>query len=75
MNDELIGWIGNFILIVATYKIGDKKRYAFLLTFLGELVWLIASLMKGSPSMSFLCIIFGGLALINYWKWSYNEIL
>lgn len=69
MVSEIIGWIGNLILVVAQWKVGDKARTAFLLMVVGELTWLVASILKESPSMSFLCVIFAGIAMRNYWKW------
>ena len=68
----MLGWIGNAMLFVAVWQLGNKRRWAFLLTFAGDMVWLVASLRSESEewaAMVFSCVVFGALALRNWWVW------
>jgi hypothetical protein len=65
---EIIGWIGNVILIAGQYSVGNRARYAFLMIALGELIWVGASALKSSPSMMFICFVFALLSIRNFIK-------
>lgn len=69
MSSETIGWIGTVFLLIATWNTHPKRRWPFLFVAAGEVVWFIASVMKQSPSMAFLCVVFFILALRNFGKW------
>jgi hypothetical protein len=65
-----LGWTGNIFLIIGTFLIGERSPNAFLLVFIGEALWLIKSIKLRAWDMITLCVVFGALAMVNYWKWS-----
>jgi hypothetical protein len=67
---EIIGWIGNIILIFGNWHVGNRKPWAFLAIAVGEFVWISASVLYGSSAMIFICAVFGMLAIRNYLKMS-----
>ena len=69
----IVGWIANVFLIVGLVLIGRKWKHAFVLTVVGEVLWTIESIRIGRPDMIFLCVVFAGLAGLNWWKWNREE--
>lgn len=65
-NSEICGWIGNVILVIGHYSVGSKKRWAFLAVTIGEIIWIVASSLIGSPSMIFICAVFAALSIRNW---------
>ena len=64
-----MGWIANAVLIAGCWLLGKKIRAAFLFTFVGESLWVIESARIERYDMLFLCVVFGGLALRNWFLW------
>jgi len=65
---DIIGWIGNIILIFGNWHVGNRKPWAFLAIAAGEAIWICASVLYGSSAMIFICGVFGMLAVRNYMK-------
>jgi len=66
------GWVGNVFLILGHFQIGWRQRIAFVTIGVGEACWVIRSLEIGIWDGVFLGIVFLGIQVINWRKWS-NE--
>jgi len=66
----LIPWIGNLVIIVGLWKIGDKDRRAFLWTMAGETLYGIHTFLTGDWAIFCAVLIFFSIAARNYWKWN-----
>lgn len=66
-----LGWVANIFLLVGLWFLGKDRRWPFLLTFVGETVWLVAILTSTLVmwDMAFICVVFAMLALNNWRKW------
>lgn len=65
----VLGWIGNVFLLWGIWEIGNKRRFAHLLTIVGETAWIIKSIMVGQWDLAVICVIFGVLAARCWIKW------
>jgi hypothetical protein len=66
---QLISWVGNVFICLGLWHIGNKKRWAFLLSILGEMAWIIYSLQTRLWSLAFICCVFATLAARSWVKW------
>ena len=66
---EMAKWIGNFLIVIGLWKIGDKWRHAFLFSIAGETAWTIAALNAQDYALAFICTVFNILAFRNWRKW------
>lgn len=65
-----LDWIATGLLIIGLWQIGNKKRWGFLFTFVGELLWLaFAIFIAHIWSIAVLSAIFAFLAMRNYLQW------
>jgi len=64
-----MGWFANILLILGLWLVGDKKRIAFMFTFVGESIWTIYSIIIGMYDLAFICFVFAFLAIRNWIKW------
>ena len=67
----VLGWIGNFFIVIGLWKIGDKWRHAFLFSIFGELAWITKSLTIEKPdyALATICAVFCVMAFRNWVKW------
>lgn len=65
----MIGWIANIIILVGMIGIGDRKRSAFLVTMIGEVIWATVGITRGEIDLTVICVLFAGIAGRNYLKW------
>lgn len=65
----ILGWVGNIFLVWGIWEIGNKRRFAHLLTCIGETAWIIKSLAVGAYDLAFICTIFLALAWRCWVKW------
>jgi len=70
-----IGWAGNIFLILGLFLIGRKWRHSFLLTSIGESLWLWESWRIEREDMVILCGVFLILALWNWWQWGRDVVV
>ena len=68
-----MGWIGNVFLVIGLWLVGYKNRKAFIYSIIGETIWTIYSIKRGMYDLAFICIIFGGLAIRNWYLWGKKE--
>ena len=66
-----LGWIGNIFLIWGIWEIGNRRRFAHILTVVGEVAW-IGKCLLSTPKMwdlAIICTIFLVLAARCWIKW------
>ncbi len=66
-----LGWGGNILLISGLILIGFKWPYAFLLTAVGEVLWLWESIRLKRLDMIVLCAVFTVVAVFNWLLWMF----
>lgn len=64
-----ISWFGTVLLLIGLWFIGEKKRWAFIYTFFGELGILVYSVHIKAWAIAFIGVTFAGLAGRNYYLW------
>jgi len=65
----VIGWIGNVFIVVGLYGVGNKRRGAFVLTAIGELVWVAHATLRADWALAAICIVFAVMAVRSYVLW------
>lgn len=65
----LLGWIGNIFLVWSIWEIGNKRRFAHLLTVVGEAAWIVKSLVLHQYDLAIICCLFLVLAARCWVKW------
>jgi hypothetical protein len=66
---RFLGWFGNIFIVLGLWSVGDKKRYAFLFSIVGETIWVIYAVLLGLWDLAFACVLFDALAIRNWIKW------
>lgn len=69
---SLLGWLGNIFLIWGIWEIGNKRRFAHLLTMIGEAAWIGKCLLLTPQvwDLAFICAIFFVLAARCWVLWA-----
>lgn len=65
----MIKWVGNVLIVVGLWKIGDKWRHAFLFSIAGETCWMLASALSGDWALFSICAVFNIMAVRSWLKW------
>ena len=68
-----LGWFGNIFIVVGLWYIGNQKRWAFLLTTLGEVIWILHSYLMGQNDLMVICILFAALQFRGWLKFKPPE--
>ena len=58
-----LGWIGNILIVIGLWRIGSKKRDAFLWQAVGEVSWVVKSTYYEQWDLAFMCSVFTVLAV------------
>jgi hypothetical protein len=66
---QYLGWAGNLALIISLYAMHPRRRWPFVMSVVGEALWLVVSVDRRSADMIFLCVVFCVLAVRNFVKW------
>jgi hypothetical protein len=66
---NILSWVGNTLIILGLWGMGNKRRGAFLFSIVGEGCWIAYSVFVHLWSLTFVCVIFLCLAARNYIKW------
>lgn len=64
-----MGWLGSFLIIFGAWQIGHKRRWGFLVTFLGGMCWVMVGFQIGRMDVVFIDSVMGFVSLRNFWKW------
>ncbi len=65
----ILAWIGNLLIIVGLWKVGDKWRHCFLFSIAGECCYVARSIVTHDWPLAFICVVFCCMAGINWVKW------
>jgi len=63
-------WIGNLLIIIGLWSAGNKYKYAFAFSFVGEAIWTIWAINNHLWSLAFVCAVFAFIAIRNIFKWN-----
>lgn len=66
-------WFANLLIIIGLYLAGNKNRYAFGFTIIGESIWTVVAFNREQYDLASICVIFTILAVVNLIKWNKNE--
>lgn len=66
---QALGWFANAILVAGLWKIGDKWKPAFILTFIGESMWTYKAVVENNWDLAVICFIFAVVAIRNLITW------
>lgn len=67
-----MGWFANIFIIVGLWMAGNKAKWAFLFTIIGESIWCIYSIHLKMYDLAFVCGVFALIAVRNLIKWTKN---
>ena len=70
---SILGWVGNFFIVIGLWKIGDKWRHAFLFSIVGETAWIAKSVVVQDWALATICLVFNVMAFRNWVKWGKDE--
>ena len=65
----LIGWFGNILLIICTWRLAYKNRWALLFGAAGGAAWSIKATLTYQWDLLFIEVVLSSLQLIAYIKW------
>ncbi len=65
-----MGWVANIFLLIGLVGLGKKWKHAFLFTAVGEVLWVVESVLIARWDMITLCAVFAVLALWNWVVWN-----
>ena len=65
-----MGWIGNIFIVIGLWTAGNKWKYAFIFSAIGETIWTIYAFRIGMIDLAVVCIIFALIAIRNIFKWN-----
>ncbi len=63
-------WIGNILIIIGLWSAGNKWKYAFVFSLIGELIWVFYAVQIKLWSLAFVCAVFALIAGRNIIKWN-----
>lgn len=66
---EHMGWIGNAFIVVGLWHIANKRRWAFLATTVGEIIWVLHSYRNNQFDLMAICAVFAILQFRSWLKW------
>ena len=67
----MLGWLGNLFIVAGLWGVGNKNRGAFILSVVGESLW-VANALSKTPvdwALASICVVFGGMAVRSWVKW------
>lgn len=66
----MLGWIGNLFIVGGLWGVGNKNRDAFLLSIVGETLWIANAINKNDVALASICVVFLLMAVRGYVKWA-----
>lgn len=64
-----IGWLGTALLIGGLVCVGEKKRYGFAVSAVGEALWCIKAVSTEQYDLLSVCAAFAAIQVWNWFKW------
>lgn len=68
-GEMMLGWIGNAFIVAGLWGVGNKRRGAFILTGIGEVIWVVRAILQPDYALAAICIVFAVLAVRSYVRW------
>jgi len=68
------GWIGNLLILIGVWNLGNRKRIAFLFAIAGESLWAANAWAAGWYDLMFISMIAVLMAGRNWIKWGKIEL-
>jgi len=65
-----LSWFANAVILVAQWNVGNQHRWAFIVSFIGEAIWVTYAVIEHKWSLAFICVFFALMAVRNYIKWA-----
>ena len=65
----LAAWAGDGFIAAGAWGVGSRRRGAFLLTIVGECLWIAEALRRGDWALVTICTLFVGLAIRSMVLW------
>lgn len=66
----MLGWLGNIFIVGGLWGLGSKIRKAFLLSIVGESLWIVNAATKADWALTSICVVFLLMAIRGYIKWA-----
>lgn len=63
------GWGASIVLFAGLWFVGNRARWAFLFTIVGEVAWVVIALNREQYDLAAICAVFGLLALRSLILW------
>jgi len=70
---EYIGWVANFLLILCSWRIAYKERWALLAGATGGFLWAFKAICTCQWDLLFIEIVLSSLQIWAYVKWGKSE--
>ncbi len=64
-----MGWLGNFLVILGTWQVGNKRRWGFLALLASCFCWGAVGYQKGMLDLVFIEAVLGIVSVRNYLRW------
>jgi hypothetical protein len=65
----LVAWIGDGFIVAGAWGVGSRRRGAFVLTIVGEVLWIAEALRRGDWALVSICTLFVVLAIRSLVLW------
>lgn len=62
-------WIANIFILSGLIFLGQKKRWAFILTAIGEVIWGYFGVWREDWPLAFIGFVFAAVAVWNWYLW------
>lgn len=69
----MITWFANILLLISMWLIGRKNKLGFVFSTVGESIWVVISIYRGSWDLAFICFVFTVVPIYNYYLWWKTE--
>jgi hypothetical protein len=69
MLNEILQWVGDVFIIAGVWYVGEKKRFAFLLSMIGNGLWLVYCTRAQMLQLGILASVFIWLSFRNWQMW------
>lgn len=66
---KYMGWVGSLLLVLGMYFVGEKAAYGFVISGIGEFLWVAKSYRDKQWDLFAICVVFVGVYAYNFWKW------
>ena len=72
-GDTLMDWIAGILELTGDWTVGNKRKFGFILKFLGSATWIYVAITRQVYGLLLVCIPILIVHVRNYFKWRYAE--